>query len=381
MVDIFVSYKREERPRISPLVDELRGHGREVWIDAKTKVSASFIVEINRALEACKCAVVFWSRHSVRSNWVLAESYTAYEKEKLIPVLLDNVVVPAPFNLLQAVDLTRWNGDYKHADWLELTQAVAEYCAPPAAAVPVRKKAAKKQSVDHEEEAPKPISAKHVLTSKEKKGLEREIIKLVEDGGGAIASARIAQALRTNHPEIENFDWFGHPTFRDLFNALQIDELIFELAPPGIVRLKRSDAQALTERQKTHDTMVSEVFELTEAPLLSDHEFRSVFFAIAKAISEGSVGRSSIAKAARDSLSQLGISISRAKIDYIITGAIFGGVDIKDRTTAGIVVGKCFAKSLATQCGAHGWFVDDAGLNVILQILGLSEVSIDEIRG
>lgn len=381
MVEVFVSYKREERPRIAPLVEALRNQGREVWIDAATKVSASFIVEINRALDNCRCAIVFWSRHSVRSNWVLSEAYTAYEKEKLIPVMLDNIVLPAPFNLLQAVDLTRWNGDFNDASWHELTHTVANYCGAPdqRLAVGRRSKPPMPNASSAAKSDSRSVQSNGSLNLKNTNDLAKLIVKYVEDAGGATASARIAQSLRAEYPEIENFNWFGHPTFRDLFNSLNIEGLLFEVAPPGIVRLKRSDAQVQIERQRNRDAMVAEVFELTEAPLLTEQEFRSTFFAIAGAISDGKSSRSSIAKGARDALARMGINISRSKIDYIITGAIFGGTEISKIDVTGIEVGKAFARTLVRQCGAHGWFVDDTGVAVVLQILGLSEVPTSQI--
>lgn len=384
MVDVFVSYKREERPRIAPLVEQIRTGGLDVWIDAKARVSASFIVEINRALEGCSCAVVFWSRASITSNWVLSESYVAYEQEKLIPVLLDNVAVPAPFNLLQAVDFTRWSGSYKAQEWLALVEAITAYARPPKI-TPARPSARK---APHQE----PRIAEHfpsgrtfdgVLTANKRtrEQLKKKMLQCVIDGGGAIPSAKLAQQLRREFHEIHNFDWFGAPTLRELFNALKIEELIFESAPPGIVRIKRSEAQVLVERQKSHEAMVSEVFELTEAPLLGEHEFKAVFHAIAKSIAEGAKGRSSIAKRSRELLADLGMNVSRVKIDYIITGAIFGGIDIANEHVAGRDIGRAFAKTLIRQCGAHGWFVDNIAANVVLSVLGIGDmVSVDEIK-
>jgi hypothetical protein len=109
MADIFLSYSRDEKPRVEPFVRLFEQQGWSVWWDAKIGVGERFPKTIQEELGKAKCVVVFWSKLSVDSDWVLNEASEGAERHLLVPVLLDPVRIPLGFRHIQAADLARWN--------------------------------------------------------------------------------------------------------------------------------------------------------------------------------------------------------------------------------------------------------------------------------
>ena len=65
MSDIFISYASEDRERTALLAKALQDMGWSVWWDRSIPTGKTFVEVIKAELEAAKCAVVVWSRHSV----------------------------------------------------------------------------------------------------------------------------------------------------------------------------------------------------------------------------------------------------------------------------------------------------------------------------
>jgi len=73
--DIYLSYAREDRERILPLVQALEGSGWSVfWEDRSNKLSKSWQQAVEEALQSCRCMVVVWTKRSVASNFVKEEA-------------------------------------------------------------------------------------------------------------------------------------------------------------------------------------------------------------------------------------------------------------------------------------------------------------------
>ena len=112
-VDVFVSYKREDRARVAPLVDRLREKGLRVWWDADILGGASWRPEILRHLDAARCVIVVWSAlaASPAGEFVHEEAARAKQRGVLVPVSLDDVQPPIGFGQLQTIDVNGWSGD------------------------------------------------------------------------------------------------------------------------------------------------------------------------------------------------------------------------------------------------------------------------------
>ncbi len=130
MTDVFVSYKSEERERVAPLVRCLEGQGWSVFWDRKIPPGQTWNSWIRKHLDEAKCVVVVWTEASVGSDWVHEEAGQGKSRGVLIPVKLDVVEPPLGFGLIQAADLTAWQGRPDEAEFATLLQFMAELIGP-----------------------------------------------------------------------------------------------------------------------------------------------------------------------------------------------------------------------------------------------------------
>ena len=115
--DIFISYCRDERSAARQFADCFAREGFKVWWDAVLRSGQTFDEVIERELRAAKAVVVLWSPRSVSSRWVRAEATLADRGNKLVPVIIEPCTLPIIFELTQAADLSKWDGDTGDANW------------------------------------------------------------------------------------------------------------------------------------------------------------------------------------------------------------------------------------------------------------------------
>jgi hypothetical protein len=107
---IFVSYKREDRRQIEPLIDIIAAQGWSVFWDPKIAPgSPNWDMLLERKLMAAKCVLVAWSAAAATSHYVRTEAHHGRSRNALVAVTFDGTV-PATFALAQTVDLTGWSG-------------------------------------------------------------------------------------------------------------------------------------------------------------------------------------------------------------------------------------------------------------------------------
>lgn len=100
-VKVFISYSREDLERLSPVIEHLeRGHCR-VWWDVKIQAGDDFRAAIHRSILDCDKCIVFWSKNSSQSFWVLEEAEEARRLNKLLPLAIDPGSIPFGFRSLQ----------------------------------------------------------------------------------------------------------------------------------------------------------------------------------------------------------------------------------------------------------------------------------------
>ena len=117
MSEVFVSYKREDEPRVGLLVRALEHAGFSVWWDRGLGGGESWRAQIQSALDAAKCVIVVWTHESVGAagDFVRDEAAQGKRRGVLVPVTLERVAPPLGFGEIQAIDLTRWKGNPR--DW------------------------------------------------------------------------------------------------------------------------------------------------------------------------------------------------------------------------------------------------------------------------
>jgi tetratricopeptide (TPR) repeat protein len=141
MADIFVSYAREDREKIVPFVDLLEAQGWSVWWDRSIGPGVSFSKVIEREIAEVKCVIVFWSSHSVASDWVNAEANEGLVRNILIPVILEPVNVPLIFRQTQAADLTGWPTRASPHELQQLLDAASAVISKPVVELPATRRA------------------------------------------------------------------------------------------------------------------------------------------------------------------------------------------------------------------------------------------------
>lgn len=120
MADIFISYTREDRARVDPLVRALRNQGWSVWWDQDILPGVHWDRAIDLELINTRCIVVVWTPRSLSSDEVRTEATEGRGRRCLIQVTMDGASWPKTFGGVQAVDLTTWAGDSADAVFLRL---------------------------------------------------------------------------------------------------------------------------------------------------------------------------------------------------------------------------------------------------------------------
>jgi TPR repeat protein len=129
MPDIFISYKKEERPTAALLATRLTEAGYDVWWDAALLAGDRFEDEIASVLGSSHAVIILWSKKAIASDWVKAEAETARAQKKALPAVIDELPVdelPLLFRGIHTVRLQGWSGEADHAGYTELMASVVE---------------------------------------------------------------------------------------------------------------------------------------------------------------------------------------------------------------------------------------------------------------
>jgi TolB-like protein/Flp pilus assembly protein TadD len=95
--DVFISYSREDKDRVSELAQNLRESGVSLWIDqGGIDGAAMWSEQIVNALENAKVLLLMVSEHSVHSHNVVKEVTIASERKgHILPIHLEPTRIPA----------------------------------------------------------------------------------------------------------------------------------------------------------------------------------------------------------------------------------------------------------------------------------------------
>jgi hypothetical protein len=126
MADIFISYKREDRPIAERLADVLKQLGFDVWWDLELLAGDQYRQVIREVIDHCSVAIVLWSAQSVESDFVVDEASHAKTKGKLCPARIDQVELPFGFGQTHTDDLIGWDGELNHPGFKGLVGAIEE---------------------------------------------------------------------------------------------------------------------------------------------------------------------------------------------------------------------------------------------------------------
>ncbi|GAM98045.1 high-affnity carbon uptake protein Hat/HatR [alpha proteobacterium U9-1i] len=140
MADIFVSYKKDDKARVEPLVRALESQGFTVWWDYEIETGGDWLQQILKEIDVARAVIGVWSQQSVTADGCFAVSrgstisYVDREharaQTKLAPVLLDRVRTPFEYEKIQAADLTDWGGDANHPGFRQVVARIEQLALP-----------------------------------------------------------------------------------------------------------------------------------------------------------------------------------------------------------------------------------------------------------
>ena len=126
MAEVFISYKRESRALIEPIVSALSELGVSVWFDADLSAGERFARIIHAQLKQAKAVIVCWSSDATDSDWVTGEADYALESGAYVPIFIESCVLMPPYNRIQTVDLSKWKGERNDPTWIGLVNRIAK---------------------------------------------------------------------------------------------------------------------------------------------------------------------------------------------------------------------------------------------------------------
>jgi hypothetical protein len=100
---VFISYAREDREAVALLAKQLEAQGFAVWWDWQLVGGSNYRHAIQEELTKADKVIVVWSRHSVRSDFVIDEASAAKEAGKLVPIRIDGSAPPLGFGGLHTI--------------------------------------------------------------------------------------------------------------------------------------------------------------------------------------------------------------------------------------------------------------------------------------
>ena len=99
MVDIFLSYNRQDQAVARRYADALARAGFSVWWDVTLRSGEAYDEVTEKALRTAAAVLVLWSPRSVVSRWVRAEATIAARLGTLVPVTIERCERPIMFEL------------------------------------------------------------------------------------------------------------------------------------------------------------------------------------------------------------------------------------------------------------------------------------------
>jgi formylglycine-generating enzyme required for sulfatase activity len=125
LVDIFLSYAREDLAKAKLLAAVLEKQGWSVFWDRTSLLAGQDFEEvIEQAIEQAGCMIVAWSVASKGSDWVRGEADIGRKRKILVPILFEIVEPPIAFRSIHTENFAAWSGDIQSDEFNKLCRAV-----------------------------------------------------------------------------------------------------------------------------------------------------------------------------------------------------------------------------------------------------------------
>lgn len=129
MADIFISYSNKDVEYTRALVDLLSGRGLDLFWDHHLLPGPKYREILAQELDRAKCVIVLWSEASVKSEWVADEAEEGKKGDRLVSILIDNLLPPLGFRQGQAAKLWDWDGKSENKETDVLLAGIAAVIA------------------------------------------------------------------------------------------------------------------------------------------------------------------------------------------------------------------------------------------------------------
>ena len=131
MTDIFLSYSRQDKPLVAPIVAALEAKGWDIWWDMALVPGEEFDNVTAAELERARAVVVVWTPTSVASRWVRGEARVGADRNVLVPVRFDGGQLPIDLRAIQTTDFDDWGGDPQSVPFQTLHQSLLALLGAP----------------------------------------------------------------------------------------------------------------------------------------------------------------------------------------------------------------------------------------------------------
>ena len=121
---LFISYSRKDKQVAQRVADALDIEGYDVFWDAEIPPGQKFDAYIFSQLEQSHAVVVLWSKHSIDSDYVKEEADYARSNTVLVPLRIDETILPFGFTRIHTTDLLHWNGSIQDPEWRRVVSAL-----------------------------------------------------------------------------------------------------------------------------------------------------------------------------------------------------------------------------------------------------------------
>jgi adenylate cyclase len=138
MADVFVSYARNDKARVAPLVAAIEAKGWSVWWDPEITPGQQFDDQIDAEINAALAVLVVWTPVSVASRWVRGEAREAAERGILVPVRFEQARLPMDVRAIHTTDLDGWGENAASPPAQEFLRALGALIARAQASRPAK---------------------------------------------------------------------------------------------------------------------------------------------------------------------------------------------------------------------------------------------------
>lgn len=107
--DIFVSYARCDRDRVTPLVAALEAAGWSISWDVRLQHGHPFRDGLAEQIRSSHIVLVVWTESSIKRPFVRSEASLAQQLNSYLPVKFDDVIVPLGLDEEHCADLIEWS--------------------------------------------------------------------------------------------------------------------------------------------------------------------------------------------------------------------------------------------------------------------------------